>query len=118
MPVPPQLVGLGFDAKPENINSTGLNKGCRHRSTIMKELLRKQGKDGVDRETNMNEAILKKAEEGDLPSYKEIQDTVYGRLAEKKEEPEVVRSLKPSIVEELLKYVPEDVLKQLMERKE
>lgn len=64
-------------------NPNGRPKGTKNRATYLKEILALLEPSGKDREYHINEAIVTKAMEGDLASFKEIQDTLYGKIADK-----------------------------------
>lgn len=74
-------------------NPNGRPKGSRNRSTILRELM-DIDIDGVDLrgisdkykvEVLVNQALVKKAIDGDINAIKELQDTLYGKLTDKKE---------------------------------
>jgi len=76
--------------KGKSGNPAGKPPGARNRSTILKELLALQAKDAkiegfqhpITREILMNHKQLELAEKGDTAAFKEIQDTVYGKMKE------------------------------------
>jgi len=75
MPNPENLIGHGFDEKPERINKTGLNRGSKWLSTLLNDELSKEG-----RALKLVEKLIKKAvEDEDLPAIKEILDRIEGK---------------------------------------
>jgi hypothetical protein len=78
--------------KGQSGNPAGKPKGVKNRSTIFKEMLGIQLRDfkhGLDlggRTVTVEEAMyirqLEKAMSGDLASFKEIQDTLHGKMKE------------------------------------
>lgn len=74
-------------AKPGEVrNPNGRPKGSRNRSTIVREaieaILEGQDQQIVD---NMTAAIIRKACEGDVPAYRELLDSAYGKVTDKQE---------------------------------
>lgn len=75
---------------PKGVSGNPLGKppGTKNRATIAKELLEVQlagnsldGKEGkFSVEYLVNAALLRKAMTGDVQAYKELQDTVYGKI--------------------------------------
>lgn len=65
----------------ESGNPKGRPEGAKHRSTILKELLARG-----NTEESVNQALIDKALTGDVPAIKEIQDTMYGKIADKIQE--------------------------------
>lgn len=106
MPCPENVIGKGFDKHPENINRKGYPKGQKNRSTILRELLALVDDDGKNKEYKINEAVILKAISGDVAAYKEIQDTMYGKVPDKVLNAETTP-------EELEKDVTSAVLKKL-----
>lgn len=96
-------------------NLKGKPKGTKHRSTVIRELLALNGDDGVNNEYKMMDALLKKAQTGDVSAVKEIQDTMYGKIPDKvltaETEPE---NLDIDVTDELLKHVPTDKLEEII----
>ena len=91
---PHTIKGKGFDVHPENINTKGRTVGIRNRSTVLKELIALNielenpltGKiETAETEVMMNLALLKKALSGDVNAIKEVNDTLYGKVADKTE---------------------------------
>lgn len=82
---PENIQGQGFHTNPERIGG-GRPPGLKNRSTILKELLALQ-KDATqpNQEYQINQALIDKALTGDVPAIKEIQDTMYGKMADKLE---------------------------------
>lgn len=86
--------------KGQSGNPKGNHKGTKHRATELKELLALIVRDpkgkGVPNPLNpaeksvtfekmINVALIKKALTGNVEAIKEIQDTVYGRMTDKRE---------------------------------
>jgi len=84
MPNPENLEGQGFHTNPDRINRDGRPKGSRNRSTIVREaieaILKGTGQQVVD---SMTAAIIEKAMGGDVPAFKELMDSAYGKVADK-----------------------------------
>ena len=90
-------VGVNGNLRPatagEVRNPMGKPPGTKNRATIAKELLsvelKAEGLDGVtgkySAEYLVNAALLKKAMAGDVAAFKELHDTVYGKIADKQE---------------------------------
>lgn len=75
MPNPENILGQGFHTNPERINKTGLNKGSKWLSTILKDHLSKEGRD-----LKLITTLVKKAiEDEDLNAIKEIIDRLEGK---------------------------------------
>ena len=112
---PENIRGQGFHTNPERINKAGYPKGQKNRSTILRELLALAREDGKTNEYSINEAIILKAQTGDVAAYKEIQDTMYGKIPDKvltaETEPE---NLDRDVTEEALKHVPTEVLEKII----
>jgi|WetSurMetagenome_2_1015567.scaffolds.fasta_scaffold91366_2 hypothetical protein len=77
-----------------DVIATGKPKGTKNRATILKQflglkILVKNPSTGEEEKRTFEEiielAILKKAGSGDINAYKEIKDTLYGKLTEKTE---------------------------------
>lgn len=70
-------------------NPKGRPKGSRNRSTIVREALEAKirGEDGKEIEVvdAMTIAIVAKAMQGDVPAFKELLDSGYGKLTDKQE---------------------------------
>jgi len=91
MPNPENLEGQGFDKHPER-RHIGRPKGAKNRSTIFKQLMNiplKDFKHGLElggRTVTVEEAIyirqVEKAMSGDAVAFKEIQDTLHGKMKE------------------------------------
>ena len=88
------IKGKGFDAHPENINRAGYPKGVKNRSTILKQLLDISTKyknpiTGEEKleivEAQVQWSLVVKALSGDVQAIKEINDTLYGKIADKTE---------------------------------
>jgi hypothetical protein len=72
---PENIAGQGFHTNPERINKTGLNRGSRWLSTLLRDELSKEGK-----ALKLVEKLMQKAiDEGDLPAIKEILDRIEGK---------------------------------------
>jgi len=91
MPHPENLIPA---KKGEIRNPKGKGKGVRNRDTILKELIAlnikfKNPLSGIEEtkvtEVMMNYALLAKALAGDVQAIKEINDTLYGKIVEKKD---------------------------------
>jgi hypothetical protein len=76
MPNPENILGQGFHTNPERINRTGLNKGSRWMSTLLREALEQKGPNSI------LAVLIRKAEEGDLNAIKEIFDRVEGKAVQ------------------------------------
>ena len=87
---PENLIGKGFDARPENINTAGKKPGTKNRATVLKELialsLTRNNLDDVpvelSTEAHVINSLLRKALDGDVPAIKEVQDTLHGKIAD------------------------------------
>jgi hypothetical protein len=90
---PENLVGKGFESRPNDINREGRPVGSRNRATILRELA-----DVVLNGTSLDDkpiaatteqfammAMMRKAMEGDMNAVKEMNDTLYGKIADKSE---------------------------------
>lgn len=91
---PHTIKGKGFDAHPENINRSGYPKGLKNRSTLLKKWIEVAAKiKHPETEEEINAtfedkivlALLTKALSGDVQAIKEINDTLYGKIADKTE---------------------------------
>ena len=92
MPNPDNIKGKGFDHHPENIG--GRPKGAKNRSTILRKWIETAAK-VTDPETKktftgtiedkVKLALITKALSGDVAAIKEIDDTLYGKIADKAE---------------------------------
>jgi hypothetical protein len=74
---PENLKGKDFRANPQNINTTGKNKGAKWLSTRLREML--ESNDGRDK---LLTALLQKAEKGDVNAIKEIFDRIDGKVTQ------------------------------------
>jgi hypothetical protein len=83
----------GFDKHPENIGK-GHPKGLKNRSTILKKWIEittklKNPVTGKDEfgtvEDKVKLALITKALSGDVAAIKEIDDTLYGKIADKQD---------------------------------
>jgi len=81
------LKGHTFKDKPERINRAGKVKGTRNRSTIVREAIEAilKGTDQLVVDT-MTAAIIEKAMGGDVPAFKELMDSAYGKVTDKVEQ--------------------------------
>lgn len=112
---PENIQGQGFHTNPERIGG-GRPKGVKNRSTTLKELLALARKDGKTNEYGINEAIMLKAMAGDVSAYKEIQDTLYGKIPDKVLTAETdAESLERDVTEEALKHVPTEELEKILD---
>ncbi len=69
-------------------NPSGKPKGIRNRSTIVREALEAIIGEGDSKQQvvdMLTAAIIRKAAQGDVPAYKELLDSGYGKLTEKQE---------------------------------
>lgn len=90
---PHTIKGKGFDAHPENICKTGHPKGTKNRATILRKWIdtKKKFEDPTGKlvegtlEDEIYLALLAKGLEKDVAAIKEINDTLYGKIAEKGE---------------------------------
>jgi len=89
MPNPENLEGQGFHTDPDRINRAGKKPGTLNRKTLLKRILDLESKrtiegfeDTVTRELVVMDALVTKAEQGDVSAIKEIQDTLHGKLKE------------------------------------
>lgn len=91
--IPPQLVGKTFADNPDNINRTGLNKGCEHSKTRLikmlslyikskNELLNSEEEEQMTVLEKMDMMQMVKAIKGDTKAYKEIMDRLEGKAVE------------------------------------
>ena len=90
---PHTIKGKGFDAHPENIGG-GRPKGVKNRATILRKWIETRTKivdpgtgetvDGT-MEDKVYLALLSKALGEDVAAIKEINDTLYGKIADKTE---------------------------------
>jgi hypothetical protein len=113
---PENIQGQGFHTNPERINKAGYPKGQKNRSTILKELLALAREDGKTNEYSINEAIIIKAISGDVAAYKEIQDTIYGKIPDKVLTAETdAESLERDVTAETLRHVPTEELEKILQ---
>lgn len=75
MPNPENLIGHGFDQKPERINKTGANKGHKWLSTLLREKL----EEGDNAAKLVNKLVELANEKGDLNAIKEVIDRLEGK---------------------------------------
>lgn len=114
---PENLIGHGFDENPDRIGK-GRPKGLKNRSTILREILALVDPDGTNKEYKINEAVILKAIGGDVSAYKEIQDTMYGKVPDKVLQAETTpEELHRDVTEEVLKDVPTEKLERLLQLK-
>jgi metal-responsive CopG/Arc/MetJ family transcriptional regulator len=80
------IIGKGFDARPEDINRAGRPKGARSRSTIVREAIEAilEGSDQavVD---EITAAVILKAKGGDVQAWDKLLDSAYGKVTDKTE---------------------------------
>lgn len=115
---PENLIGHGFDVKPENANRKGKPKGARNRQTIYREHLEKVGKAGkvVD---DLVLAAIEKALTGDITALKELMDSGYGKVPDKAMVAEVpLEDLERDVTDEAIKHIPTEVLEELAKKNE
>ena len=106
----------GFGANPHNINKDGRPKGSRNRSTVLRELINLiEGDDLETNEIKINRAIILKAISGDVAAYREIQDTLYGKIPDKvltaETEPE---NLDKDITDKILQKLTDEDLEEII----
>jgi len=84
---PENIEGQGFHTHPERRHKTGKPKGTRNRSTIVREAIEAILK-GTDQQVvdSMTAAIIEKAMGGDVPAFKELMDSAYGKVTDKVEQ--------------------------------
>lgn len=77
---PENLEGQGFHTNPERINRSGKSKGQRNRKTIVREAL-EAILEGTEQQVvdAITAAAIKKAMAGDIPAFKELLDSGYGK---------------------------------------
>lgn len=89
-----RLKNLKPFAKGQSGNPNGRPEGTRNRSTVLKELLATLSdftnpvtlrKETADLETQIMIALIARARRGDVTAIREILDTVYGKVSDKKE---------------------------------
>ena len=87
------IKGKGFDTHPENIKK-GRDKGSKNRATILRkwiDVATKVKDPATGKETTgtiedeIKLALIIKAKSGDVAAIKEIDDTLYGKIADKAE---------------------------------
>ncbi len=114
---PENLIGHGFDVKPENIKP-GRPKGARNRQTIYREHLLKKGKNGqvVD---DLVVAAIDKALLGDMTAMKELMDSGFGKVPDKVINAETdLETLERDVTAEALKHIPTEELEKILNEKE
>lgn len=108
----------GFGANPQNINREGRPKGSRNRATILAELLALPADTHINQEYKMIQALIDKAQTGDVAAIKEAQDTIYGKIPDKVLTAETDKeSLERDVTEEALKHVPTEELERILDGK-
>ena len=111
------LVGQGFHTNPERIGG-GRPKGVKNRSTILAEILALKPDGLTTNEYKIIDALVQKAQKGDVPAIQEIQNSMYGKIPDKLVTAETDENLlERDITDEVLKHVPTEVLEALMEKK-
>lgn len=75
MPNPENILGQGFHTNPERINKTGLNKGSKWLSTLLREKL----EEGDNAAKLLQKLVDLAIEKGDLNAIKEVMDRVDGK---------------------------------------
>lgn len=118
MPNPENLIGKGFDFRPENI-TPGRPKGSRNRSTIIKEWLEKvhadDGEPG-DKADQLARALIRKAASGDVSAIKEAFDSAYGKVPDKVLQAETTpEELHRDVTDDVLKKLPTEELEKILE---
>jgi hypothetical protein len=87
MPNPENLKGKGFDARPENINREGREKGAKTRATIARkwldvEIKAKNPLTGIEELLSQEDLItlaqIKAARQGEAQAYKVLMDSRFG----------------------------------------
>lgn len=95
-------------------NPAGKPKGTRNRSTIVREaieaVLAGSHQTVVDA---MTAAIIAKAMNGDVPAYKELLDSAFGKVADKMEA-EVKQEVKSDLTSKLLAALPKEQLEAIL----
>jgi len=86
-------------------NPNGRPKGKKNRSTLLKKWLSIKTEVGTE-EDEIILGIIKKAKGGDVNAYKEIMDSLYGKIPEKIEHKEV-DEFADKTNEELKEYIKE-----------
>lgn len=66
-------------------NPAGRPVGARSRTTLVRELLEARLDANHDYAQAMTKAVMEKAMTGDVPAYKELMDSAYGKIADKQE---------------------------------
>ena len=81
------LIGKGFDARPEDINRTGRPKGSPNRSTIVKQAL--LAIQAGETQTVFDKMTAKLIEnvvaKGDVAAYNALADSAFGKITDKVE---------------------------------
>jgi metal-responsive CopG/Arc/MetJ family transcriptional regulator len=110
------IIGKGFDARPEDINKNGRPKGSRNRSTIVREAI-EAILEGTDQQVvdAMTSAIIRKASEGDVAAYRELLDSAYGKNTDKVEAEVKAEVTTKDITSKVLSKLPTNELEALLE---
>jgi len=94
------IIGKGFDARPDAINRDGRPKGSRNRSTIVRELIDALADGHADR-TKFEVAtlaVLSKAMSGDIQAWEKLADSAFGKVSDKTEVTNPDGSLTPQSI--------------------
>lgn len=86
---PENIVGKGFDKRPENRHN-GRPPGQKNRSTVLREIMEmivdREDLTGIKQKMPVEVAVMQalalKAMEGDVPAIKEAADSLYGKPAQ------------------------------------
>jgi len=121
MALPPHLEGKTFADNPQNINRNGRPVGSKNRSTILREIA-----DTVINGTSIDDkpvagtaeefammALMRKAIEGDIQAIKELNDTLYGKITEKKEV-EMAVNRNDDLTTKVLSKIPTEELEDIL----
>ena len=80
------IANQGFHTHPERINRAGRPLGSRNRKDIVKEALEAILEGGEQMVVDaITAAAIAKAMTGDIPAFKELMDSGYGKIADKQE---------------------------------
>lgn len=96
-------------------NLKGRPKGKKNRGTILRELLALQDKGGENTEIRLEQAIILKALNGDVAAYKEIKDTMYGKITDTSVNLNVDTD-EEHIPEKKMKEVAASIIKELQDK--
>jgi hypothetical protein len=79
------IIGKGFDARPEDINKGGRPKGSKNRSTLVRELLEARLDENHTYAQAMTKAVMEKALGGDTTAWEKLFDSAFGKVTDKQE---------------------------------